>query len=145
MFTIRAPWRGFAWTRRLYVGMGKTSRLRPRTCMCRPFQNTEIVRHFIAELCNPGRAVLHVGEWRNRAILRNSREWMESSPARRPAINSCLGRYRFYAIDFWFDKTGRNEKISGWARRKRNFCTSSLILSFMQIFITISIQIIINN
>lgn len=52
MFTIRAPWRGFAWICRY----GKTGRLRPRTCMCRPFQNTEIVRRFIAELCNYGRA-----------------------------------------------------------------------------------------
>lgn len=34
---------------------------------------------------------------------------MESSPGR-PAINSSLGRYRFYAIDFWRDKTGRNAK-----------------------------------
>lgn len=64
MFTIRVSWRGFAWTRRstLACGYEKTGRLRPQTCMCRPFQNIEIVHRFIAELCNPDRAVLHVSK-----------------------------------------------------------------------------------
>lgn len=75
MFTIRASWRRFAWTRRsaLVRGYGKTGRLRPRTCMCRPFQNAEFAVS-LPSYAITGRAVLRVSGWRNRAILRNPRK-----------------------------------------------------------------------
>lgn len=43
---VDATWRACTW-------VWETGRLRPRTCMRRPFQNAEIVRCFITELCNP--------------------------------------------------------------------------------------------
>lgn len=105
-------WREFAWTRRvarLYIrGYGKTGRLRPRTCMCRPFQNVEIVRRVsLPSYATPTECGV-ARKWvtKSRDSSKSSRIGGKRTNGG-PGDNSSPSKYRFYAIDSWRNE---NEK-----------------------------------
>lgn len=89
-----------AWTR-LVCGYGKPG---PRTCMRRPFQNAEIVRCFITELCNPDPSGV-ARRWVTKSRDSSKSTGIGEKLGGGPLIPVPRWASNFYAIDFWRDKT----------------------------------------